>query len=115
VKKIGQPLERLLKRLGVAETMHGWRAVELWPEVAGERVADHARAVGFRDGVLVVEVDNPAWMNELTYLQRRFAAELNKRLGEDIVREVRLRPARTSSTPVRGQASPDATPPFRKP
>ena len=113
MERIGQPLQQLLRRLGVEGTMRGYRAVELWPEVAGERVLEHARAVSFREGVLVVEVDNPAWMNELTYLRHRMVTELNRKLGEDAVREVHLRPSKGSASPSRPRAG--GTSPIRKP
>ena len=93
MERIGRSLEQMLRRLGVAEAARGWRAVDVWPEVAGPRVADRARAVAFRDGVLVVEVQSAAWMNELSFLRRRFVGELNRRLGESVVREIQLRPA----------------------
>ena len=90
MERIDAPLRDLIRRLGLEPGMRGWKAVELWPDVAGTRVAERSRAVDFRDGTLVVAVDHPAWMNELMFLRRRFTAELNRRLGEEIVREIRL-------------------------
>lgn len=91
--KIGAPLKDLLARLHLTEPLRGWQAVEAWPEVVGERVAARARAVSFRDGTLLVEVDSATWMNELGYLKLRMVTELNRRLGGEIVREIRLQPA----------------------
>lgn len=93
MERIQQPLKDLLSRLRLKEPMTGWQAVELWAETVGDRVAAHTRAASFRDGTLVVEVDSPSWMNELTYLERRIKAQLNRRLGDDVVRSIRLRPA----------------------
>ena len=50
--RIGGPLKDLLARLRLSGPMVGWRAVELWPEVVGERVAARTRAVAFREGTL---------------------------------------------------------------
>lgn len=93
MERVGGPLKDLLARLRLTPRMVGWRAVELWPKLVGERVASHAKAVAFRDGVLVVEVESTAWMNELTYLRTRIVRDLNRELGSDTVREVRLQPA----------------------
>jgi predicted nucleic acid-binding Zn ribbon protein len=90
--RIGGPLKDLLARLRLSEPMMGWQAVELWPEVVGERAAAHSRALSFRDGPLVVEVDSSTWMNELTYLKRRVIEELNRRLDGEIVHDVRMQP-----------------------
>ncbi len=91
--KIGAPLKDLLSRLHLSVPMLGWRAVEVWPEAVGSRVAARARAVAFRDGTLFVEVDSATWMNELGYLKHHMVTELNRRLGEEVVREIRLQPA----------------------
>jgi len=91
--RIGGPLQELLARLRLTGPMVGWQAVEVWPEVVGDRVAARAHAVAFRDGTLVVEVDSATWMNELTYLKRRMIDDLNRRLGAEVVSELRLTPA----------------------
>jgi len=93
MERVGGPLKDLLARLRLAPRMQGWRAVEMWPQLVGERVAAHARAVAFRDGVLIVEVGSTAWMNELAYLRTRIVRDLNRELGSDTVREIRLQPA----------------------
>ena len=92
--RIGGPLDELLNALNLRDAMAGWQAVELWPSVVGPRVAAHARAVSFRDGVVYVEVDTAAWMNELAYLRRKIAGDLNAELGRQRVTEIRLLPKR---------------------
>ena len=104
--RIQKPLKDLLDRLGLKEPMEGWAAVSLWDDVVGERVAAHSHAVAFRDGTLVVEVDSASWMNELSYLRRRVAEELNRRLGKDLVQDIRLQPAESAGrgpVPTRGE------------
>lgn len=87
-------LPDLLRELGLADTATGWRAVADWPAVAGTRIARHSRAVSFRDGTLTVEVEGSAWMHELGFLKRELVRNLNRHLGADVVRDVRLAPAR---------------------
>jgi predicted nucleic acid-binding Zn ribbon protein len=89
MERIGNPLRDLLQRLRLTEPLTGWRAVELWPSVVGERVAARTQALSFREGVVFVEVESAAWMNELTYLKRRLIRDLNEKLGEDLVRDIR--------------------------
>jgi predicted nucleic acid-binding Zn ribbon protein len=80
---------RLLRDLGLEAGVVGWRAVEIWPEVAGSRIAHRTRATGFRDGVLHVEVDGSVWAYELEFLKRRFLEELRQRVGSH-VRDLRF-------------------------
>lgn len=103
MERAGDALQDLLHRLRLSEPLEAWRAVEIWPEAVGEKIASRARAVGCRGGVLTVEVESPVWMAELTYLRRKLAEELNRRLGSEVVREIRLRPSggRDSRSPDR--------------
>ena len=90
VEPVALPLSRLMSRLGLEQGLLGWRAVEEWTEVVGPRLADHARAVGFRDGALLVEVEGSAWMHELGFLKRELIRRINRHLGSECVREVRF-------------------------
>lgn len=95
---IADILPALLKQYGLAEAAVGWQAVADWPAVAGARIAGHARAVSFHDGTLTVEVDGSAWMHELGFLKPELVRNLNRHLGADVVRDVRLAPARGGNT-----------------
>ena len=89
-----QPLDvalaQTLRRLGLERGIAGWRAVEEWPSVVGPRIARRTRAVEFRDGTLVVEVEGSAWMHELRFLERELLAQLATRLGSRQVRDLRF-------------------------
>ena len=97
MKPAGEPLKQLLSRLRLDEPLMGWKAVTLWRELAGEKVADHTRAVRFQRGTLVVEVDHPSWMNELSYLKHRMIDEINKHLGKPVVKAIQFKPKAGSS------------------
>ncbi len=90
-------LPSLMKQMGLEETAKGWRALEWWPEVAGERIASHSRATSFRDGTLTVEVEGSAWMHELGFLKRELVRRLDQHAGGGVIRDVRLVLARGRS------------------
>ena len=90
MEAIGGVLARVLRDLGLYGELQAWRAVEEWPEVVGARVSRHTRAVGFREGILRVEVEGSAWMQELSFLKRDLIGRLNQYLGSPLVREVRF-------------------------
>ena len=81
-------LPRALKQLGLEEGLLGWRAVRDWERVVGARIARHARATSFREGVLKVEVEGSAWMHELGFLKRDLVQKVNRHLGRSLVRDV---------------------------
>ena len=81
---------RVLRGLGLEGALLGWRAVQEWPEIVGPRLARRARAVDFRDGTLVIEVEGSAWMQEVGYLKRELIRKIDARLGAGVVRDVRV-------------------------
>jgi predicted nucleic acid-binding Zn ribbon protein len=90
MESLARILPGLMRELGLEESAAGWRAVSEWPALAGERVARRARATGFRDGVLTVEVEGSAWMHELGFLKRELVRRANEHIGVPVVREVRF-------------------------
>ena len=64
---------------------HGWETpvavggvVHNWPQVVGERIAEHCVPVGFAEGVLTVQADSPAWAVEMRHLSGALLAKLNE-------------------------------------
>ena len=90
MEAVANVLSRLMQRLGLSAQLEGWRAVEEWHRLVGPRVGRHTRAVSFRNGALLVEVEGSAWMHELSFLKRDLLQTINRHLGADRVREVRF-------------------------
>ncbi len=90
MEAVGNVLSRLMRTLGLAAELEGWQAVDEWPRVVGARVGRHSRAVSFRNGALLVEVDGSAWMHELSFLKRDLIQKINRHLRSEPVREVRF-------------------------
>jgi predicted nucleic acid-binding Zn ribbon protein len=62
-----------------------------WEEAVGAQVAAHARPVRLDGGVLVVEVDEPAWATQITLLSNTIRERLVTVAGVEVARvEVRV-------------------------
>lgn len=62
-----------------------------WDEAVGSQVAAHARPVKLDAGVLLVEVDEPAWATQVTLLSNTLRERLAERAGVVVDRvEVRV-------------------------
>ena len=94
LERVGKSLERLLAEAGLSQPLRGWLAIDAWPEVVGEAVARRARATGFEDGRLIVEVDSPAWVSQIGFLKRDYIVKINQRLGEGVIRDIQFIAAR---------------------
>ena len=82
----------------------GWRvrileqmAVELWPEVVGEHLAQNTMAVRFKNGTLYVRARSPQWTQELHFHVPRIITRINGRIGREMVQKISCR-----VTPPRG-------------
>lgn len=76
-EKVGDVLERVLQRRGLARQMEYHKLLEDWPRLVGAGLARVTRARSVRDGVLVVEVPSSAWAMELNLRRRQIMARLN--------------------------------------
>jgi hypothetical protein len=78
-------------REGISGCLEGAKPVSLWSEIVGPEVAKATFVEGFRSGVLYVRTRSNAWSCELSFYKEQFIAELNERLGNALVKDIRFR------------------------
>ncbi len=86
-----EALDVLMKRLGLANRAAGFRAVELWAEVAGPQIARRTAPSRVVGDVLHVDVESPVWASQLTLMKQDLVDRLNARAGGVCVRDIRFR------------------------
>ena len=63
------PLQQLvpgvMQRLGLAQRLQEAQISQRWSELVGSDIARHAQPVSLKNGLLIVVVDNSAWLQEL--------------------------------------------------
>jgi predicted nucleic acid-binding Zn ribbon protein len=90
---VGNVLDDYMPKLRLEDRFAAAQATDLWREVVGPEVARRTRAVGVRDGELLIEVNGSVWMGHLTLLRRGYLDEINGRLpAEARLRAIRLTP-----------------------
>lgn len=87
--RLDRILDGVLSECGLSDRMAERSLLEVWPQIVGERIAGHVRAVDLREGVLLLAADHGAWRQEVTLLMPRIREQCNERFGEGAVREVR--------------------------
>ena len=99
-------LARMLSGLRLEERFAAAQATELWNERVTPEVKRRTRAVGVRDGELLVEVRGSVWMGHLAVLRQQIMDDINARLPiEARLRAIRLTPMRSREE---GALEPDA-------
>jgi predicted nucleic acid-binding Zn ribbon protein len=95
-RPLGVALAAIGERLEPASTL---AAVQrCWDEVVGPTIATHAQPVGERAGVLDVACSEAVWAAELELMGPQLLAALNKKLGADKLRSLRVRADAARST-----------------
>ncbi|MDQ2700949.1 MAG: DUF721 domain-containing protein [Actinomycetota bacterium] len=63
----------------------------VWVQAVGARLAEVARPVSERDGVLVVECESSVWAQELTMMEGRLRARIDAETGGNGPEKIRFR------------------------
>ena len=85
-------LKKLLRKLGLSERLNEQEIRSAWREIVGDFLAAHSVPVSVHDGVLTVQVIQPAVRYELDRSWKRdIVRKLQARFGAKTVREVCFR------------------------
>ena len=88
----GNALKKLVQKLGLTERLNEQEIQLAWREIVGDFLAQHSTPASIRDGVLVVQVLQPAVRYELDRSwKQNILRKLQDRFSAKIVREVRFR------------------------
>ena len=96
---LGRALNRTLGRIEGAYPDQAHRIWEVWGQAVGEPLASRCRPLDYRNGTLVLAVSSASWMQQVQFLTGTVRDTLNRALGENLVRQVRLRVAATPAPP----------------
>lgn len=67
------------KEKGVGGNLQKCAILGSWGEVVGERIAQKSEPISFLAGTLIVNVESPAWANELLFLKKDIIDKINFR------------------------------------
>ena len=91
-RPVAEAVERMTTARGWTRRLDSARVHDLWPEIAGERLARHNEPVRMHGDVLVVRATSSAWAAQIPYLANEIMARANAVLGEgQVVRVVAAR------------------------
>jgi predicted nucleic acid-binding Zn ribbon protein len=88
--KIRDVVNDVIKDIGLETAMAERRVLELWPEVAGPKLAERAVAVQFKQGILFVAVESSSLRTDLTMRVPEFLSRFRDRIGRPTVERIRF-------------------------
>lgn len=89
-ESITQVIERIKQEQRLSQRLQERQAMALWDEVVGEYISSKARACDVVNGKLCIHADSAALRQELMLSRHSILAEINSRLGEMIVSDIRF-------------------------
>ena len=97
--RAGDLVDKLLKGFGLDERLHQYKALIIWEDVVGPQIAARTRPVRIREGVLEINVDQPAWMQQLQLMKPKILAQLNAELGKASIKDLYLKRGKVNVHP----------------
>ncbi|HEY3302223.1 MAG TPA: DUF721 domain-containing protein [Candidatus Binatia bacterium] len=88
IEKLGQVLDKSLKRLDPTGRLGEYGVWPIWNEAVGDTIARNAQPEKIRQGTLFVKVSSPVWMQQLQYLKDTIADKINQTLGKEVVKNI---------------------------
>ncbi len=87
---INAALGRLTRKLSMAEPSVLSAVFSQWENLVGAEIASHAKPRSLHRGVLVLEVDHPAWATQLRYMCSEIMSTVNASTKPGTVEDVRV-------------------------
>ena len=84
-------LEQLLKDFGTPEIKVVTSVVDQWQEIVGVELAKMVSAVAVRGSELIVQVDDPAWASQISWLEKQLLDKIESLVGEEKITSIRVR------------------------
>ena len=86
--QLKKSLKSLLKKMDIMETYNKHKAVVMWKNVCGDKLAGFSRATYLRGDRLYVVVRNHIWAQEMTMLEQVYIDKYEKLLGSPVVTKI---------------------------
>ena len=93
-EKIGTLLKQVLGDQGLDDRLSRYQAWLIWDKLVGEQIAERARPLRIRQGVLEIQVDHPVWMQQLQLLKPKILAKLHQQIPNAGITDLYLRQAK---------------------
>jgi predicted nucleic acid-binding Zn ribbon protein len=88
--RIGDILPAVLKSVGLEQRLREQEILKVWPTAVGADIAARTRAVKMEKGVLFVQVEHGAWLQELHFMEREIIEKLRERAPGIKCRKIRF-------------------------
>ncbi|MBM3709756.1 MAG: DUF721 domain-containing protein [Actinobacteria bacterium] len=90
-ENISSIIKQYLSDSNIGKKLKRYSVFNHWAEIVGSEISSKTKPEKLFKGILYISVENSAWANEISLMSRKLVKEINKFIGEDIVRELRFK------------------------
>ena len=90
MEKLNTSIQGFLESYGLKRGVKQNSALLHWDGVVGKKISQNTEPQSVEHGTLTVFVTNPAWRQELVFKKDQIIKKLNKKIGENTIKEVRF-------------------------
>ncbi|MCX7970835.1 MAG: DUF721 domain-containing protein [Negativicutes bacterium] len=87
--KIGTTIQTVIRRMAGRQRIVACRIIGDWPRIVGEKIAAHSCPYKLRGKELLIAVDHPLWLTELTLMKGQIVEKIENIYQHKL--ELRLR------------------------
>lgn len=91
MQTLGDALKHLVQSLGIEKQVEQYKIFDVWNDVVGQQVAKVAQPERLQNGILIVNVNNAPWRNELTFRKREILEKIHERTNSDSITDIKFR------------------------
>jgi len=90
-QSIREVIKQYLKELHIDKKLREVALVGEWEEVVGKIIASKTEKIYIRNGILYIHIRSSVVKNELMMIRNDLVSALNKRAGEELVKDIVFR------------------------
>jgi len=90
-QRLGEVIKEYLQEANIEKKLKEVELIHSWEEIVGKPVANRTEKISIKKGKLYVYLKSSVVRNELFMMREKLLEELNKRAGEEIIKEIVLK------------------------
>lgn len=87
---VGEAIQAYLEERGISDEAAVQRVLAAWPKIMGKAIAENTENAWYNKGIFYLKMKNPVWKNELSMAKSKVRELLNKEIGQELIKEVRI-------------------------
>jgi len=91
LETIGSILQASLRKLGLQSGIKEHAIWDAWDGIVGDRIARFSQPESIKNGLLVIKVSDPVWMQQLQFMKDIIMAKVNEYFKESLVKRIYLK------------------------